>query len=74
MAAEQSRRGIELNRNLALTLTLTLPGILQYASERYLESKLPILYVLTVVGRDEESGELKTRGIFVGDDRACCEF
>ena len=48
--------------------------ILQTASERFVEGKLPVVYVLTVVGRDDSengSGELVTRGVFVGDDIQC---
>jgi len=41
--------------------------ILNYASENF-ASELPIVYIHTVVGRDENSGELVTRGLFIGDD------
>ncbi len=41
--------------------------LLNYASENYI-NKLPIVYVHTVVGRDKESGQLVTRGLFIGDD------
>ena len=30
--------------------------------------KLPIVYVHTVIARDDESGELVTRGLYIGDD------
>jgi nickel-dependent lactate racemase len=40
--------------------------VLNYASE-YFASGMPILYVLTVIGRDEK-GELVVRGLFIGDD------
>ena len=40
--------------------------VFNYATEKFL-SNLPIVYVQTVVGVDE-NGELKTRGLFVGDD------
>jgi len=43
--------------------------ILNYASENFL-ADLPILYILTVVGTDEE-GNLRVRGMFVGDDEEC---
>lgn len=39
-------------------------------AERRFCSHLPILYFLTVVGADE-SGQLHTRGLFVGDDTEC---
>jgi len=43
--------------------------VLNYASDHF-ASELPILYVLTVIGR-EQSGELAVRGLFIGDDEEC---
>jgi len=43
--------------------------VLDYASEHFAK-ELPIVYVLTVLGKDEH-GVLKTRGLYVGDDREC---
>jgi nickel-dependent lactate racemase len=43
--------------------------VLNYAANQFL-AHLPILYVLTVVGRDLE-GQLVTRGIYIGDDTEC---
>lgn len=43
--------------------------VLNYASEKFAR-QLPIVYVLTVVGRDE-SGKLVVRGLFIGDDIEC---
>ena len=43
--------------------------ILNYASDHFARG-LPIIYVLTVVGRDTD-GTLVTRGLFVGDDIEC---
>ena len=43
--------------------------VLNYASENF-TTGLPLLYVLTVVGRDE-SGELVVRGLYIGDDETC---
>ncbi len=43
--------------------------VLDYASEHF-AAHLPIVYVLTVVGRGED-GRLVTRGLFVGDDNEC---
>lgn len=40
--------------------------MLNYASERFI-SHLPVVYVHTVIGRDE-SGKLVIRGLFIGDD------
>lgn len=44
-------------------------AVLNYASDRFL-SDLPIVYVLTVVGRRAD-GELAVRGLFVGDEVEC---
>lgn len=45
-------------------------AVLNYASE-HLSSQLPhIVYVLTVIDRDE-SGELVPRGLYIGDDHEC---
>lgn len=43
--------------------------VLDYASEKF-ASHLPIVYVLTVVGRGND-GNLVTRGLFVGDGKEC---
>jgi nickel-dependent lactate racemase len=43
--------------------------LMNYASEHF-AADLPILYALTVVGRDEH-GELAVKGLFVGDDAEC---
>jgi nickel-dependent lactate racemase len=45
--------------------------VLNYASERFL-SEIPIVYVLTVVGRNG-AGKLVVRGLFVGDCVECFE-
>jgi nickel-dependent lactate racemase len=42
---------------------------LNYASNNF-TNHLPIIYVLTVIGRDEQ-GKLVPRGLFVGDDLEC---
>src|SRR5271170_3680473 len=44
-------------------------NVLNYASDRFLRH-LPIVYVLTVVGR-AANGELAVRGLFIGDDVEC---
>jgi nickel-dependent lactate racemase len=44
-------------------------SVLNYASDRFLRN-LPIVYVLTVVGRRQDSG-LAVRGLFIGDDIEC---
>jgi nickel-dependent lactate racemase len=44
-------------------------AVLNYAADKYL-GNIPIVYVLTVVGRGADGG-LALRGIFVGDDVEC---
>ncbi len=43
--------------------------VLNYASREF-AAKLPIVYVLTVIGRDA-TGKLVPRGLFIGDDEDC---
>ncbi|MHC4648343.1 MAG: nickel-dependent putative hexonate epimerase [Planctomycetota bacterium] len=43
--------------------------VINYASEHFAKD-LPIVYVLTVIGSDEDGG-LSTRGLFIGDDIEC---
>lgn len=45
--------------------------VLNYASEHF-ASHLPIIYVQTVVGKNDQ-GELVVKGLFVGDDMECFE-
>ena len=42
--------------------------IFNYASHHFARH-LPILYILTVVGMDNEDGTLKVRGLYIGDDK-----
>jgi nickel-dependent lactate racemase len=44
-------------------------NVLNYASDRFL-AHLPIVYILTVVGRAAD-GQLAVRGLFIGDDAEC---
>ena len=44
-------------------------NVLNYADERFLRN-LPIVYVLTVIGRAADEG-LAVRGLFIGDDAEC---
>ena len=46
-------------------------NVLNYASDRFL-GQLPIVYVLTVIGR-AANGQLAVRGLFIGDDAECFE-
>jgi nickel-dependent lactate racemase len=41
-------------------------SLLNYASEKFI-THLPVIYVLTVIGRDD-SGSLVIRGLYIGDD------
>src|SRR5208283_1833523 len=43
-------------------------SVLNYASDHFLKD-LPIVYVLTVVGRSES--RLVVRGLYIGDDAQC---
>lgn len=45
--------------------------VLNYASDNFAR-QLPIVYVLTVIGRADD-GELVTKGLFIGDDKECFE-
>ena len=47
-------------------------NVLNYASDHFLHH-LPIVYVLTVVGRRADGG-LAVRGLFIGDDVECFEL
>jgi nickel-dependent lactate racemase len=58
--------GIE--RTLGQTDT-PLRRILDFAESQFCQH-LPLLYVLTVVGQDDQ-GNRKTRGLFIGDDTEC---
>jgi nickel-dependent lactate racemase len=44
-------------------------AVLDYASENF-GKDLPILYIQTVVSKGKD-GELKVRGLFIGDDKEC---
>ena len=46
--------------------------LLNHAAERFLKD-LPVVYALTVRGRDAASGKLVTRGLFVGTGLTCFE-
>jgi hypothetical protein len=44
-------------------------NLLNYAADRFLR-QLPVVYVLTVIGRTADEG-LAVRGLFIGDDAEC---
>ena len=47
--------------------------VLEYARTQFIHD-LPIVYILTVRAKDEDSGEVVTRGLFIGDDFECFEM
>lgn len=47
-------------------------ALMDYASDHFAGALPQVVYVLTVVAADAE-GELRTRGLFIGDDRECYE-
>ena len=46
--------------------------VLEYARVNFIP-QLPIIYILTVRAKDERTGEMVTRGLFIGDDFECFE-
>ena len=46
--------------------------VLEYARTHFIPD-LPIVYILTVRAKDEATGDLVTRGLFIGDDFECFE-
>ena len=46
--------------------------VLEYARTHFIP-ELPIVYVLTVRDKDARTGEMVTRGLFIGDDFECFE-
>jgi nickel-dependent lactate racemase len=46
--------------------------VLEYARTNFIP-ELPIVYVLTVRDKDSRTGEMVTRGLFIGDDFECFE-
>ena len=46
--------------------------VMEYARTHFIP-QLPIVYVLTVRAKDAASGEMVTRGLFIGDDFECFE-
>jgi len=48
-----------------------LRDILNYASEHYLQENLDLWYILTVMGTDDETGEIVVKGLYIGNDIEC---
>ncbi len=44
--------------------------VMEYARTHFIKD-LPIVYVLTVRAKNEESGEMELKGLFIGDDFEC---
>jgi nickel-dependent lactate racemase len=47
-------------------------AVMEYARTHFIP-QLPVVYVLTVRAKDAASGEMVTRGLFIGDDFECFE-
>ena len=47
-------------------------AVLEYGRTHFIKD-LPIVYILTVRAKDEESGRMVTRGLFIGDGFECFE-
>ena len=45
-------------------------SVFEYAKVNYAKD-IPIVYILTVRAKDEETGDMVTRGLFIGDDFEC---
>lgn len=45
-------------------------AVLEYARENFI-SRLPIIYILTVMAKNPKSGRLEMKGLFIGDDMEC---
>jgi nickel-dependent lactate racemase len=48
-----------------------LRSILNYASKEFLENELDLWYILTVIGRVADTGQLVVRGLYIGRDIEC---
>ena len=48
-----------------------LRSILNYASEKYLQTELDLWYILTVMGMNKSTGKLEMRGLYIGNDIEC---
>ena len=45
-------------------------AVMEYAREHFIKD-LPILYILTVIAKNPDSGKLELKGLFIGDDMEC---
>ncbi len=46
--------------------------VMEYASKHFINN-LPIVYIQTVLSKDESTGKMALRGLFIGDDFECFE-
>ena len=48
-----------------------LRDILNYASETFLQDKIDLWYILTVMGSNDTTGEVEMKGLYIGNDVQC---
>jgi len=48
--------------------------ILNYASEHYLQDKLDLWYILTVMGTNDVTGNVEMKGLYIGNDIKCYDL
>jgi len=51
-----------------------LRAILNRASERYLQDKIDLWYILTVMGSNDQTGQVEMKGLYIGRDQQCYDL
>jgi hypothetical protein len=51
-----------------------LRDILNYASETFLQDKIDLWYILTVMGSNDTTGEVEMKGLYIGNDVQCYDL
>ena len=51
-----------------------LRSILNYCSEKYLQSQFDLWYILTVMGTNETTGQVEMKGFYIGNDMQCYDL
>ncbi|KAL7533709.1 hypothetical protein ACHAXR_005395, partial [Thalassiosira sp. AJA248-18] len=51
-----------------------LRAILNHASEEFLQGKIDLWYILTVMGTNEITGEVEMKGLYIGNDVQCYDI
>ncbi|KAL9186897.1 hypothetical protein ACHAXT_010617 [Thalassiosira profunda] len=51
-----------------------LRAILNHASEEFLQDKIDLWYILTVMGSNETTGEVEMKGLYIGNDIECYDL